>query len=238
MKAIIIIIALLNVTNTALLAQDVRLNLYSAYVFDDYFEAYADSYNYFHGTIEGGYQWGAGVEYALHDAFALELVYHRQDTHAPTTWQNGQLTSDFSDLDFDVNYIMLAGNRLLSKANGKLEAYGGLMLGVGIADVSNEKASVSDSVTKFSWGGRLGCNVWVSEKIGIKIQALLLSAVQAAGGGVYLGTGGSGVGVTSYSTIYQFSLGGGLTCRLGKQSSHNLPQKSSTGYIEYSRIHN
>ena len=61
-------------------------------------------------------------------------------------------------------------------------------------------------------------NFWASEKIGIKLQAQLLSVAQATGGGLYFG-GGAGVAVSSYSTIYQFGLGGGLVFRFGQGST-------------------
>jgi hypothetical protein len=53
----------------------------------------------------------------------------------------------------------------------------------------------------------------VAQNIGIKLQAQLLSAVQSLGGGIFVGTGGVGAGVASYSTLYQFGLGGGLVFR-------------------------
>ena len=39
---------------------------------------------------------------------------------------------------------------------------------------------------------------------------------QGFGGGAYFGTGGAGFALSSYSSIYQFGLGGGLTFKLGK----------------------
>jgi hypothetical protein len=66
----------------------------------------------------------------------------------------------------------------------------------------------SGSATKFAWGFRGGVLLNASEKIGIKLSASLLSAVQGAGAGVYLGTGGAGAGVSTYSSMYQFALGG------------------------------
>jgi hypothetical protein len=119
-------------------------------------------------------------------------------------------------LNVDLNYIMLAGNRHLVKADGKLETYAGLLAGVGVMNISNDTKSTS--LTKFSWGMRAGVNIWFKPQVGLKIQAQLLSAVQAAGGGAYFGTSGGGVGVSTYSTIYQFSLGGGLAFKLGKQN--------------------
>jgi hypothetical protein len=216
MKKYLLMIALMVVSNM-LFAQGVRINLYGAYAFDDHFEAYGDSYNYYEGTIEGGFIWGAGIEYSLRDTYGIELLYQRQDTHAPTSWQTGQFVGiQNEELSLSNNFIMLGGNRRVIKSEGKIEGYAGLMAGMLIADVSNESNSRSESFTKFAWGLRLGVNIWASEKVGLKLQTQLLSAVQAAGGGAYFGTGGTGVGVSTYSTIYQFGLGGGLTFRVGK----------------------
>jgi len=43
-----------------------------------------------------------------------------------------------------------------------------------------------------------------------------MSIAQGAGGGLYFGTGGVGAGVSTYSSMYQFQLGGGLTFKLGQ----------------------
>jgi hypothetical protein len=214
-----VLIALLVITSNVLFAQGgMRINLYGAYAFDDYFEVYSDSYNYYHGTLEGGFQWGAGFEFNLRPEYGLELLYYRQDTHAPTTWQSGAaVLSDYENLAVAANYILLGGNRRVIKGNAEL--YGGLMGGVAIHDISNEASTKSTSVTKFAWGLRGGVNIWTTETIGIKLQAQLISAVQAAGGGAYIGTGGTGVGVSTYSTIYQFGLGGGLTFKMGRRAA-------------------
>ena len=86
---------------------------------------------------------------------------------------------------------------------------------MGVFNVENPETGDFGSATKFAWGLRLGSNIWVSEKIGLKIQAQLLSATQSMGGGLYFGTGGAGAGVSTYSSYYQFNLGGGLVFKLG-----------------------
>jgi hypothetical protein len=65
-------------------------------------------------------------------------------------------------------------------------------------------------VSKFAWGLKAGAIVWATPKFGVKLQAQLLSVAQSVGGGVFFGTGGASAGVSTYSSIYQFSLGGGL----------------------------
>jgi hypothetical protein len=213
-----LLLIVLAISGNYVLAQNLRLNVYSAYVFDDHVESYASTYDYFEGEISGGYQWGAGLEYFLRPEYGMELSYQRQDTHAPLTWQtSSSVYADFEDFNMDISYITLGANRYVTKVKGKLETYAGLMVGMAIVGVENESNRESGSITKFSWGGRIGCNIWANEKIGVKLQAQLLSIVQAAGGGAYFGTSGAGAGVSTYSTIYQFGLGGGLTFRMGNQ---------------------
>jgi hypothetical protein len=194
----------------------IRLNAYAAYVFDDRFDSYYDPSSYYEGTIEGGFQWGVGIEYMLHDHYALELMYLHQSTNAPTVYQAGTGTLVKNE-NFDValDYIMLGGGRHMQKPGSRVEAYGGLYAGVAILNVDNPSNGNEGNATKFAWGIRLGGNVWTSGRMGIKLQAQLLSVAQGAGGGLYFGTGGVGAGVSTYSTIYQFSLGGGLTFKVG-----------------------
>jgi hypothetical protein len=193
-----------------------RLNLYTNYVFDDSYNSYYDSYNYYDGKIKGGFQGGVGLEYVVHDRYCVELMWLHQDTHAPTYYQEGITNgSKYENFDLNIDYVLIGGDGHYSHPNGKIDGYGGVFLGVGMLGLKNDANGNSASVTKFAWGMRFGGNIWSSGKIGLKIQAQLLSISQGAGGGFYFGTGGAGVGVSSYSTIYQFGLGGGLTFKFG-----------------------
>jgi hypothetical protein len=60
----------------------------------------------------------------------------------------------------------------------------------------------------------MGSNIWFSKSAGIKLNVGMQSVTQAAGGGLYFGSGGGvSAGLESYSTIYQFTIGGGLIFR-------------------------
>ena len=180
------------------------------YVFDDKFDSYYSSSYYYEGKIKGGFQWGVGVEYMVQPEYGIELFYLRQDTNAPTNVNGGVFIGDTRDFDMAMNYIMLAPTKHFLSSNEKVEGFASLMGGMVIADASDPDTGSSDTVTKFAWGLRLGGIIWASEKVGIRLQAQLLSASQAMGGGFYVGSGGAGAGVSSYSTIYQFGLGGGI----------------------------
>ncbi len=194
------------------LAQGLNLNLYGGYVFDDRFDSYFDLGRYYEGKLKGGFQWGAGLEYLTNPLMGIELVYIRQDSEAPTNYVTDVLPR-YTVFEVDMNYIMLGGIRHLP-IDGPLEGNAGLMAGMVIIGLDNPDNGRSDSATKFAWGVRGGLTYWASEVVGIKLQAQLLSAVQSMGGGLYFGTGGAGVGLNSYSTIFQFTLGGGISYKI------------------------
>jgi hypothetical protein len=191
----------------------IRLNAYANYVFDDnHVDSYYSSTSYYDGEIHGGFQYGGGLEVMLHESYGLELTYLRLDSKAPMEYYlNGGV--QYTNFDVATNYVMIGSNKYL-KMNPKVEPYGGGMIGMAIFNIDNPDNGNSGSSTKFAWGIKAGVNIWASEKVGIKLQATLLSAVQAVGGSVYFGTGGAGAGVSGFSTFYQFALGGGLTFKL------------------------
>lgn len=196
-------------------AQEMRVNTYAGYVFDDGVDSYYSSNSYYDGTIKGGFQWGAGFEYRLPNGKGIELQYLRQDTEAPMVYQDGGILGgqlQRTTFDLGANWIMVNGTNYF-EVNDKVEPYFGAGLGMVISNIANPDNGNSQSFTKFAWAIRGGSNFWLAEKVGIKLQASLMSAVQGAGGGIYFGTGGVGTGVSTYSTIFQFGFESGLVFR-------------------------
>ena len=193
-----------------------QLNLYGMYIFDDHVEGSGDGGYYFSGVVKGGFQGGIGLQFNLRDNYGIELLYMRQDTHVDfDRFEIPNHDPETPNPKLTANYVMLAGVKTV-KTGKKAEPYGGFMLGANFLNVDADGDVQGGSATKFAWGLRLGTNIWASERIGIKLQAQLLSSVQGVGGGIYLGTGGAGAGVSTYSSVLQFGLGGGLTFRFGK----------------------
>jgi hypothetical protein len=214
MKKQFLFLCLILVAGLAAQAQHVRFNAYGAYVFDDKVDSYYDQSNYYQGTIKGSFFWGAGVEFSPRPFQALELSYMRQDSHLPDFkyYQNG---AKYADLMFHNNWIMLGAVKYIPTHSERVEPYGGLQLGMALINTQNPTNNSTSSYTKFAWGIKGGTNIWFNDKIALKLQLQLLSAVQALGGGFYLGTGGAGAGVTSYSSLLQFNIGGGLSFKFG-----------------------
>lgn len=212
MKKILLVFSILLLSATSQ-AQELRLNTYAGYVFDDKVDNYYSSSSYFEGKILGGFRWGAGIEYLLPNTTkAFELQYLNQQTTAPITYLDGGLGGGIiqnSIFDLSENWIMLNGTNYFPVSE-VAEPFFGLGVGMGIFKATNPDNRRSQNATKFAWSLRGGSNFWVSERVGIRIQASLISAVEGAGGGLYFGTGGVGAGVSTYSTLFQFGFDGGL----------------------------
>ena len=191
-----------------------RINFYSAYVFDDGFEVWNDANTYYNGTVKAGYQWGAGLEYLFNPQSSAEILYIHRGTTVPAKFKFGAGTEKTETFDLKHDYIMLSGDGHFAKRGSKVEGYAGLMAGVLISNLEAPSLGKSSNNTNFAWGGRLGSNIWFSPKLGLKLQAQILSASRATGGDYYWSWYGP-IYLTEYSTLWQFSLGGGLALKLG-----------------------
>ena len=214
MKKIFLLLVLAG-TMTTLMGQHARLNFYAAYTFDDGFDVVNDANTFYNGTVKGGVQWGAGLEYLFNKQSSAEILWLHRSTTVPANFKfgsNTQLRSETFDLKHD--FIMLSGDGHFGNG-GKAEGYAGVMGGVLISHLEAPSLGKSSSNTNFAWGGRVGTNIWFSPKLGLKLQALILSASRATGGDYYWSWYGP-IYLTEYSTLWQFSLGGGLTFKLGK----------------------
>ncbi|NCD70703.1 porin family protein [Mucilaginibacter agri] len=193
-------------------AQQVRLNAYGVYAFEDNVDSYYDANNYYNGKINGSFMWGAGAEYMALPHTGVELLYMRQDTKAPLTYY--YRGAQFANFDLANNFIMIGANQYFRKPGGIVEGFAGASVGADVISIKNPNTNYSDTPTKFAFGLKAGANFWISPVVGIKLQAQLLSAVQSVGGAAYFGTGGAGVGVGTASSMLQFGLGGGLVFNL------------------------
>ena len=215
MKKIVFSVLLMVMAFVSFGQKGARINLYSAYTFDDGFDVWNDVNTYYNGTVKGGVQWGAGMEYLFSRESSAEIMWLHRSTTVPANFRFGTGTQAKSEtFDLKQDYILLSGDGHFSKG-GKAEGYAGLMGGVLISNLENPTLGKSESNTNFAWGGRIGTNIWLSSKIGIKLQALLLTSSKATGGDTYWSWYGP-IYLNTYSTLWQFSLGGGLTFKLGQ----------------------
>ncbi len=184
-------------------AQSVTLLTFGGYTFKNTIE-----YSNAKAVLGDGFQWGAGFEVGLDDTRAVELIYQRQDPSASVRYYIGPV--DAESIEVGVNYIMAGGTNYFP-LNDAISGFGTVDLGAAIFD---PKDSGYETITRFAWGLRGGFRIMASDRISMRVHGQLLSPVQGFGGGVWFGTGGASAGVSTYSTIYQFNLGGSVNIKL------------------------
>ena len=197
-------------------AQNVRLNFFSGYTYQDKFQVGGTYYGYTYNEarIADGQHIGGSIEFDVRKNKAVELLYQQQKTEGYFGGGLGEL----GPYDVTLHYIMLGGLGRLPFSDA-VSGYGGINVGCGWSTGDNNS-------TKFAWGGKLGLQFNLSDVVGIKAGAQLMSPVQGFGGGFYFGTGGASAGVSTYSSIYQFGWTGGLCLTLPRQGRTSPPPPS------------
>ncbi|MFO7826155.1 MAG: porin family protein [Cyclobacterium sp.] len=215
MKKILLISFLIGLSQIGF-SQEIRLNTYGGYVFKDRVDSYYSRTSYFEGQIQDGGRWGGGIEYLIPDRGGLEIKYLRQNTNAPTVYQDGTNSGgqvQQTDFDLRLNWLMVDGTRFFP-VNQLIEPFAGLGVGMGIFSLTNPDTNNQRSTTKLALSVRGGINLWLVDNLAFRAQASLMSAVQSIGGGFFFGTGGSSAGLSTYSSMYQFGFDGGLVFRI------------------------
>lgn len=191
------------------------LNGIIGYTFDESFYGYYGEWKY-----EAGTHYGGSVEFVLAGASTrynertIELSYQGMNSKLVPYFVSG--SNKPSNAEMTVSYITLGGNNYFGKSR-KIMGYGGLALGAAIFNGSAtvDGKSQEASSTKFAMNFKLGGRIMFSDNIGLKLYTQLNTVVGGVGAGFSFGTGGGGAAVSTYSSMTQFGLGGGLTIGLG-----------------------
>jgi Outer membrane protein beta-barrel domain len=200
MKKFFLVVVSLIVFNLASQSQGFSIYGLGGYTFDD--EVSLDGWP---GKVVGGFSWMAGAEFMRNKYQGFELYYSRQATTGYVNYLNRKYEADIG-----VNYIMAGGIGSIP-TKSIFTPYGGISLGYGW--VYNQE--IEDDRGGFAWGLKGGVKAQLGERVNLRVLAHLHSITQAFGGGFYFGTGGTGAGVSTYSTMYQFGFSGGLGVNLG-----------------------
>ncbi|WP_293016517.1 outer membrane beta-barrel protein [Mongoliibacter sp.] len=212
----ILLVAICILITQSSFSQEIRVNTYGGYVFKDKVDSYYSSSSYYSGQIQDGARWGGGIEYVIPEIGGIEIQYLRQNTNAPTRYSDiihsgGQLQK--ADFDLRLNWLMVNSTRYFP-INEQLEPFAGFGLGMGIFSLTNPDTNNERSTTRFAYSFRGGINLTLSNNLAFRAQASLFSAVQSMGGSLYFGSGGTGAGLSSYSSMFQFGFDGGLVLRI------------------------
>jgi len=166
---------------------------------------------------EGNY--GATIGFQIREDMLVNFEWNHTDNKATFREYNfdGSL-GDIYTVPITLNYYMLGFNYLVTY-NEPLVPYGLVNVGL-LTTQSSEYSNVSSSSNTYFVGGLGGgLRYYISENIGIKLQARLLLPMQfgGIGFGCGIGTGGAncGAGVSTYTSIIQGDFTGGIILKLG-----------------------
>lgn len=177
---------------------------------------------FFEGEINltSNVNYGVVADIAIHDGMQLELYYSRSQMDAE--WRPfSPIYVNLLPRNFkvDIHYFQVGGLKYIQRGN--IEPFGVFTLGAVWFDGYEENITMDNlvDVTRFaiSLGG--GVRVFVSEKVGLRLQARMLLPMYFNGVGLWAGGGtggvGGGVSVSTSIPIVQGDLTAGLTFRLG-----------------------
>jgi hypothetical protein len=174
----------------------------------------ASTYN---GTviIDGAVDYGGTIDYFIRPGYGVELLYAYVPTHARfASFTPGVSSSDSTSVG--LHWIQIGGN--VSRPMGKIEPFGALTAGMVIIHPGQLQLqdgttySASDTV-RFAFTAGLGFKVWVTEQVGLRFEARALVPVYFSGGAVWVGTGGTSVGLSGGIPFAQFDFTGGISVR-------------------------
>lgn len=162
----------------------------------------------YNGSIKvddkGNYGLRAGV--SPNTGMVIEFEWNHTDTKM--SWNNVIGVIDDSE-EIAMNYYLLGFN--MEKSEGPAIPYG--LFNIGVLNVKGQETNFSENWFTVGLGG--GLKYYLSDKIGIRLQARLLLPMQFAGIGFGCGGGGCGSSVSTYTSTVQGDFTGGIILKLG-----------------------
>lgn len=203
MKKVLLTLTLILVANQLWAQRDIEITAFSGYTFKNTFDIYGGR-----ARIDDGHTYGGMLAVEVTDGLDVEFMYSRQNT--VVTAYSAFMSNDVNE-DANVVYYMIGGTKTFETMNSSLNFFTGMKLG-GVTIASQEDDF--DSVSKFAAGLNGGVKYFITDKLGIKLAMLINFPIVDVGAGLWFGTGGGGVGVSTWSPIVQFNMQGGLFFRI------------------------
>lgn len=189
-------------------AQRIEVNALSAYMFGtstDYM--YESGLRYGDISIAPSAVHGAAVDITLDKNIMFEVQYMMQQTRAEERGLNRQVVHE-TDL---TNHFVQAGGLYSQSVGPSADVFGGVMFGLEVFSPSKPQY---ESVVRFLGTLTGGTKVWITDAVGLRVQAALNMPMVLSGVGFYFGTGGADYGASTFVQLLQFNLGGGVVVRL------------------------
>ncbi|WP_420580323.1 hypothetical protein [Reichenbachiella sp.] len=172
--------------------------------------------NYYDGEIDvyDGQVFGGTLGYDMGDGMQIQFLYNRNNTSGRLLYYR-PVETQLYNFSLILEHYHLGVEKILG-GNEQFVPYGALSLGISAykpGDLVPGGHSL-DNATRFSMGAGLGLKYFVTDKIGLKIQAKMFMPMLFSGVGIMCGTGGCGGGSSFYVPIVHGEFSGGVVLRL------------------------
>ena len=195
-------------------AQYVDIMPYAGYQFAanvDVYYNYYSSYGQLHINPAGNYGLDLDVVLPFSD-IAISLSFTNSQTDL--TFREG-LQPERTLFNASQQYWMFGVSKELDM--DRLRPFGGMIFGWTTLNADDPDNPDRSNVTKFTVGLKGGLKYFITDRIGIFARARLLLPVQWGGGGIWFGGGGSGVTLTTGTSIISGDVGGGIIISIGSK---------------------
>jgi hypothetical protein len=185
----------------------IELNFYADYLWTSRVSATVPDQNgnYVNGDfdIKNNPAYGIALDVEVRPGTQVELFYERQESEMefiPVTF--GSPTQTLGDITTSYYHI----GAIQGFKRGKVMPFTGGTLGATSLDPS--QANVATKWV-FSFAFHAGAKIYLSERIGLRLNGRLFASFLDASAGLYFGSNGGGMAIGG-SALWQWALGGGL----------------------------
>jgi len=158
--------------------------------------------------------YGVALDIKVAPDMQIELLWTQMNTQAQFNSYYGYDYLATNKFDMNVGYIQIGSVREMDY--GQVHPFGVVTLGATYFMPSNvtyrdDNSSVNvDDEWKFSMTIGAGAKIWITDKVGIRLQGNLMLPMFWGGAGFTVGTGGAGFSVGAGTSMVQGSFTGGL----------------------------
>lgn len=195
---------------------NVELSPFAGYMFGGSLKLYEGKLK-----VDDAANYGVALDVKIAHDTQIELLWTQMNTRGQFNAYRGFEDLGTNKFDLNVGYIQIGSVRELDY--GKVNPFGVFTLGATyfipgqVSFLDGSSTNVSDE-WKFSVTLGAGAKIWVTEKVGIRLQGNLMLPMFWGGAGFSIGTGGSGFSVNAGTSMVQGSFTGGLIFALNKQA--------------------
>ncbi|NCA86794.1 MAG: hypothetical protein EOM83_14705 [Clostridia bacterium] len=168
---------------------------------------------------ENAANYGVAVDFKIAPDMQIELMWTQMNTEAQFNTYYGYDNLATRKFDLNVGYIQIGSVREMDF--DKVHPFAVVSLGTTYFIPSNVTyldgtPTDVDSEWKFSMTVGGGAKIWISDKVGIRLQGNLMLPMFWGGAGFTVGTGGAGFTLGAGTSMVQGSFTGGLIFALNK----------------------